>query len=255
MWKLIERRKNMIGRTELKPTLETKKTRADGGAPTPAIRRSLYGVCIWLSSTPTSLASEIGRALYERLTPHLRRVEQLGIENDPGLGSGYSPFENRRNLVAYLGHTAGLLVRHGFAVIVAFPLFDREGQRIARESAGRMVEVSVGPAPRSEPAEDVVIFRYVQNGQVVEREVPIHQGSPRLRPDVVVDGTLRPPTEVAADIFDTLVQAGWIRLPGSSSGAAQKQRMTVPELLRVPEGRGRLPPRALATASASRPPP
>ena len=65
-----------------------------------------------------------------------------------------------------------------------------------------------------------VIYRFVREGRVVEREVPSRFQSAAPLPSVIVRGNLDSPVQLAAGIMDALGRAGWVPLAAASIPAA-----------------------------------
>ncbi len=189
------------------------------------------GVCIWLTSAHPPLLEEIGPALCDRLQAQRREVELLPSA-DPADGPPHrlDPLDT----VGLLADQAATLLRHGVIVVVAHPLDGTSDRTLARDRIERMVEVFIrsSPSPLRGPEGIPVIYRWMSNGQLEEREVAGPSLEPPDRPDVIVDGTLGPPADVAGDILDVLERAGWIQdllgVPGEPPGPATTAPAGVP---------------------------
>ncbi|HKS59207.1 MAG TPA: hypothetical protein VJS68_00325 [Thermoplasmata archaeon] len=169
-------------------------------------------VCVWLSTPRTAPLLPIGQELTDLLSRRPMAVEFL--HSDGG-------FEDRRNsgsvpyyaMVECLADAAGAMVRRGLTVVVACPLVDAQAVNRARQRVSSLVLVSLRPAEKAQAVERIpTIFRTVQNGRVIEREIPLPATDPADRPDIQVDGSLGPPVQSARSIADVLFRAGWLPL-------------------------------------------
>jgi adenylylsulfate kinase-like enzyme len=169
------------------------------------------GVCIWLTSSRPELLREVAPALRDRLRAQLREVELLparlgGPESEPAPGRG------RPGTIEVLAEAARSLTRHGIHVVVACPLASPGERSRTRELVPRLIEIFLRPAPGPlrGPEGIPVIYRWMTNGRIEERELPYPTFDAPDRPDVIIDGSLGSPPDVAADILDVLERAGWL---------------------------------------------
>lgn len=172
-------------------------------------------VCIWIASAPAAQLVSVGRLLRDILSETPRTVELLqASSNDPESASAH-PLPSEQ-VVACLADAAAAMVRRGVAVVVACPLGTSEAVRIARERVHPLVRVFLRPAAPILGLERIpVLFRTVQNGVVVEREISLRNFEPGEHPDILVGGNLGPPQEVAREIADILYRAGWLSATGA----------------------------------------
>ena len=186
------------------------------------------GVCIWLTSGRPGLPRQIGPALCERLRAQLREVEFLPRN---ATGEPAEPRLDPSDAVSLLADGAASLVRHGVTVVVAHPLIEAVDRALVKDRVERVVEVYIRSAagPLRGPEGIPVIYRWMSEGRIEERVMPSRASANGDRPDVIVDGSLGPPSEAAGDILDVLERAGWI--PPGGPEAPPPRSATRPETL------------------------
>ena len=175
------------------------------------------GLCLWLNASRSESLKGVAEALWARLGGTSSEVEILSSEDGDGRSTA-SEGGSHGPIVAALAHAASALVRRGVFVVVACPLGPRERAQ-AHELTGRMVEIFLRTSPKEIPLDRIpVIYRTLENGKVREHEIVPTLDTPS-RPDVVLEGNSRTPSETAVDILDALARAGWFSHPGVPSPA------------------------------------
>jgi hypothetical protein len=172
---------------------------------------SKLGLCIWLRSPRQGLLDAVTEALARRWTQSTAVIELIPpAPQEHTDESETARVDEDRNTRILLG-LAAILVQEGSTVLVKSPTTE-VGPSVSN-SVIRIVEVLISPDPDRRGSSGIpVIYRCIESGQVVERELPAIAGLPANRPGVVlVDGGRGLPEEIAATIEDVLQRAGWTR--------------------------------------------
>jgi adenylylsulfate kinase len=181
-----------------------------GSAPAPVTAPAGSGATIWLTGLPSAGKTTTANALAERLTELGRPVEILdGDAVRPVLSPelGYSRSDRDAN-VARIGWVASRLARHGVIVIAAVVspfAAARDGVRARHEGQARFYEVHIATPVEVCAERDVKgLYARQRSGQVAGLTGVDDEYEPPLRPELVIDTSVRPLEDSVDDLVAML---------------------------------------------------
>lgn len=188
------------------------------------------GFTLWFTGLSGSGKSTITQLVAEKLRERGRAVEVLDgdeVRQNLSKGLGFSK-EDRDTNVQRIAYVAGLLTRHGVAVLTAAISPYRESRARARQTIGNFIEVYVS-CPLEVCAERDVkgLYRKAFAGEIARFTGVSDPYEPPEDPELVVETHRETPSQSAAKVIHCLEKLGYLesehaRVAGAHLGPADE---------------------------------